>query len=139
MTCRKASILIYPLIVMALLMHSVGGWAAMQSSAQIIDSNALLKAIYLENPEKALSLVSEARQLLASVERGQALAGEPKLKFRGGIEQSPVRSPPEDGEILSRNRKDYDQNPILREIYQHSPLASLRMLKRLREATEKSK
>jgi len=119
-----------------ILAQATGAAAAPQSPPQIVDSNALLKSIYREDPERALALAVEAGQLLAAVERGAAAASEPRLHFRGTAPSA--QTAPQESEILEKNRQSYDQNPILREIYTHSPLASLRMLKRLREATEKN-
>jgi len=128
-----------PLVVMLGVLHpgGVGAAAQLPSTAQIIHANALLSGIWREDPQKATALATEAERLLANVSRKDKAEQEPRLHFRG-TNSTPSQEPPPEGEILKKNQKDFDENPILREIYSHSPLASLRMLKRMREATEKN-
>lgn len=106
-----------------------------RAASQIIHSNALLKSIFEIDPKRATALAAEARRILSDASKGNEIGRAPSLKYRGGPQADP---PSTEGEILSKNRKDFKENPILREIYFHSPLASLRMLKRLREATKKN-
>ena len=58
--------------------------------------------------------------------------------FPGRDLNSPDRGGAQNGAISDGNRKAFDENPVLREIYSRSPLAALRMLKRLREAAGKN-
>jgi len=136
----KATRTIGALLVLALaiFIFDSSGWAATLDKwqRQMIESNALLRTIYKGDPKKATELASEARRLLSQYERNRTTANDLELNFRGthGADEKAEK----DGEILARNRKDFDENPILREIYARSPLASLRMLKRLREAAKKT-
>ncbi len=98
----------------------------------MVEKNALLHTIYRSDPEKALALAAEIERQIAllgdGIEGGDDAA--PRLRFRGPM----TRSAPEDEEDIPKgNRKDFDANPALRRLYKYSPLASLRMLERLRE------
>ena len=100
----------------------------------MVEKNALLHTIYRSDPEKALGLAAEIERQIAPL--GDSNVGgdgtPPRLRFRGPM----TRSAPEDeANILKGNRKDFDANPALKRLYQQSPLASLRMLERLREVT----
>ena len=98
----------------------------------MVGKNALLHTIYRSDPEKALALAAEIERQIAtlsdSTKGGDGAA--PRRRYRGPM----TRSAPEDEEnILKDNRKDFQANPVLKRLYQYSPLASLRMLERLRE------
>ena len=106
---------------------------------EIIRDNALLSAIYQKDPQEALGLAAEIESYLASTgETGRPAAGEsaPELNFRGD-EGTPT--PGRDDDILSRNKKTFDENPVLRNVYYRSPIASLRLLRRFREAANQIK
>jgi hypothetical protein len=107
------------------------------SVTQMIETNALLSIIFKQDPQKAVRLASEVERSLAVARQGGPEVGGPQLRFRGGV-GSRDQAATQDSEIISRNRKDFDENPVLREIYSRSPLASLRMLKRLRDAAGKN-
>ena len=104
----------------------------------IIANNALLNKIYHSDPNTARRYAIEIEhQIDFSTDRGKARGGKgSELRFRG-----PLTRPDEstDKDILRTNRKDLDANPALKRLYQHSPLASLRMLTRLRETASKLK
>ncbi len=98
----------------------------------MVGKNALLHTIYRSDPGKALRLAAEIEHQIAA--RGDGTKGgddaAPRRRFRGPMK----RAAPEDEEdILKGNRKDFQANPALKRLYQYSPLASLRMLERLRE------
>ena len=120
-------------VAMALAVGSTSA-AAEGPVPQIIHDNALLNTIYQKDPEEALGLAAEIESYLASNgETGRPAAGEkaPELKFRGdGGSPAPGR----DDDIIGRNKKDFDENPVLRNVYYRSPMASLRLLRRFREA-----
>ena len=106
---------------------------------KIIFDNALLNTIYQKNPQEALGLAAEIESYLASTAKDkQPAAGEkaPELNFRGD-EGTPT--PGRDDDILSRNKKTFDENPVLRNVYYRSPIASLRLLRRFREAANQIK
>lgn len=111
---------------------------AATAAPAMIGNNALLHTIYRDDPGSALGLASEIERQIAAF--GNSHAGNdgaaPRLRFRGPRSDKPVG---DEDEILKDNRKDYQANPALKRLYQHSPLASLRMLKRLREAAGKLK
>ena len=93
------------------------------------------------HPDKlvALGLAAEIESYLAATAKDkQPAAGEkaPELKFRGD-EGTPT--PGRDDDILSRNKKTFDENPVLRNVYYRSPIASLRLLRRFREAANQIK
>ena len=94
----------------------------------------LLNRIYQQNPQKAVRLAIEAERSLALATPDDA--GKKKPTMRGDF-NSPDRGGAQNGAISDGNRKAFDENPVLREIYSRSPLAALRMLKRLREAAGK--
>lgn len=105
-----------------------------------IQQNALLSRIYTQDPQKAVRLAIEAERTLALATpegRGNKSA-QPRTR---GDRMSPDRGGSRgigiNGDITGENRKALEQNPVLREIYFRSPLAALRMLKRLREAAGK--
>lgn len=124
-------------IAVALFVLALAGsdvWATMpdRPATEIISANALLRQIHENNPTQAVALASEARRLLTIGEGKRGRRPDIQLEFRGA-----PADPPTD-QIIRDHRKDFDENPILREIYSRSPLASLRMLKRLREAAKKA-
>ena len=103
----------------------------------IIRDNALFRTIYAQDPAKARKLALEAEAQIAAGHAGGASNGDLHLRYRGGDETTNSRQNAEDT-ILQKNRKEFDENPVLKELYRSSPLAALRMLKRLREATGKN-
>ncbi len=106
---------------------------------EIIHDNALLSAIYQKDPQEALGLAAEIESYLASTAKDkQPAAGEkaPELNFRGDG-GSPARG--RDDDIIGRNKKDFDENPVLWNVYYRSPIASLRLLRRFREAANQIK
>lgn len=114
---------------------AAGSKTETRTANQIIRSNALLRTIFEIDQQQAVELTAEARRILSTVSQASKTKRSPSLIYRG----SPRAHPPSgEGEIISKNRKDFEENPVLQEIYMHSPLASLRMLKRLREATKKN-
>lgn len=129
------------LIPAALVLTVVAGSAVatdrILSVAQTISANALLKDIHRRDPQQAFELALEAQETLAAAERSDADAQKPAFRLRDGQEASPQASP-EDQESRQKNSEDFDNNPILRDIYGRSPVASLRLLKRLREAATKN-
>jgi len=127
---------IVPALFVCLL--ALGGGSALtdameQRTAEIINGNTLLRQINATDPGKAAGLASEARDMLRARVQGDDRRPDRKLEFRG-----PLRGSPTAEQIRRDHQKDFDENPILREIYARSPLASLRMLKRLREAAKKA-
>ena len=120
---------------------SVGGpsAAAEGPAPRIIFDNALLNTIYLKDPQEALGLAAEIESYLAANgETGRPAAGgkAPDLKFRGdGGSATHGR----DDDIIGRNKKDFDENPVLRNVYYRSPMASLRLLRRFRDAANQIK
>ncbi len=110
---------------------------AATAAPAMIGKNALLQAIYRDDPGSALGLASEIERQITAFSDGHGDSGAaPRLRFRGPRSNRPVG---DEEEILKDNRKDYQANPALKRLYQLSPLASLRMLKRLREAAGKLK
>jgi hypothetical protein len=125
------------LLVWALMMPQDASLAEGRAVPPVVRDNALLKEIYRHNPAQALSLAAEVENELSSARVGnqnRQNAGSTRLKFRGEI---PEDRPGLEDDAFRKNRKDFDENPLLRKMYFHSPLASLRMLKRLREAAGK--
>lgn len=105
----------------------------------IIANNALLDQINRADPATARRFASEIERQIASLANDGKVHGQndaPELRFRGTLTR-PDGAPDED--ILRTNREDFDANPALKRLYQYSPLASLRMLTRLREAADKLK
>lgn len=103
----------------------------------MIQQNALLNTIYKQDPQQAVRLAIEAERTLALATPDGPGAGKPEPRTRGGLD-GPDPGSTRDGGITEGNRKAFDENPVLREIYSRSPLAALRMLKRLREAAGKN-
>ena len=104
----------------------------------MVEKNALLHTIYRSDPGKALGLAAEIERQIATLRDGTkgGDGAAPRRRYRGPM----TRSAPEDEEdILKGNRKDFQANPALKRLYQYSPLASLRMLERLREVAAKLK
>ena len=128
------------LFAFACLVAAIGGARAGNTAAApaMIGKNALLHTIYRSDPGAALGLASEIEHQIAAL--GDSAKGgddaAPRLRFRGPQSDKPIG---DEEKILQDNRKDYQANPALKRLYQHSPLASLRMLKRLREAAGKLK
>lgn len=117
---------------------AVAGTAGTTTMPPVVRGNALLAAIHRADPAKALDFAREIESQIAAflaTERDTE-AGGPRLRYRGPAGRSKLR---DQDDILQRNRKDFDDNPALKRLYQHSPLASLRMLKRLREAAGRTK
>ncbi len=111
---------------------------------KIIFDNALLNTIYQKDPQEALGLAAEIDSYLAATAKdkqpakGGPAKGDkvPELNFRDS-EGTPV--PGRDDDIIKRNKKAFEENPVLRNIYFRSPVASLRLLRRVREAANQIK
>ena len=109
---------------------------------QLIKDNKLLRVIYQKDPQTALGLAAEIDSYLAVTAKdkqpakgGPAKDGNvPELKFR---DSDAVPVPGRDDDIIKRNKKAFEENPVLRNIYFRSPVASLRLLKRFRDAASK--
>lgn len=106
------------------------------AAAQIISANELLRDIHRQDPQRAFDFALEAQEILAAAD-GETGARNPQLRFLDTHPSMPEATS-DASEIKQKIQKDFDKNPILREIYSRSPMASLRMLKRLREAAKKS-
>ena len=132
-SAKRRSGLFFAVIVGAFALAASKAVAAEQGwIPPMIQQNALLSTIYKQDPQKAVQLAIEAERSLALAGESGPGAGAPPPRTRSGLD-SPDRDPAQDGGIMRRNRKAFDENPVLREIHSRSPLASLRMLKRLRE------
>ena len=108
---------------------------------QLIQDNKLLKVIYQKDPQTAVNLATEIESYLAAAKDRQPAKGGPEkggklpeLNFRDS-DTTPV--PGRDDDIIKRNKKAFEENPVLRNIYFHSPVASLRLLARFRDAAGK--
>ena len=115
-----------------------GNVLALESTPEIIRANALLESIYNKNPTEGVRLANEVRTFLASAERGELSKGrgaDPMLRRRGG--QGTAPDDPE-SEMERQNKKVFEENPALKKIYFYSPVAFLRMLKRIRTAAGQS-
>ncbi|MEE8516271.1 MAG: hypothetical protein V3T02_06500, partial [Alphaproteobacteria bacterium] len=118
--------------------------AAKEPVPQLIKDNKLLGVIYQKDPQTALNLAAEIDSYLAATAKdkqpakgGPAKGGKvPELKFRDS-DAAPV--PGKDDDIIKRNKKAFEENPVLRNIYFRSPVASLRLLQRFRDAASKIK
>ncbi len=122
------------LAVIGLSVLVAGNVLALETAPEIIRANALLGSIYDNNPAEGVRLADEVRTYLASIERGEPpkdRGSAPTLRRRGGPGIAP--GDPE-SEMERQNKKVFEENPALRKMYFHSPLAYLRMLKRIREA-----
>ena len=108
--------------------------SALEDAPAIIHDNALLKAVYEKEAATGLWFAGEIRALLVAARRGKGPnSGGVSLRFRGGGAATVQPGDPE-SEMERQNRTVFEENPALREIYFHSPVAYLRMLKRLRQA-----
>ena len=90
------------------------------------------RACHQRDPARAISLISEILDRIALLDRRKSQgndAGGIPLRRRDADPPPPPIGPPDD-----RTKKDLQENPILRDLYSRSPLASLRMLQRMREA-----
>jgi hypothetical protein len=106
---------------------------------QIVGDNRLLGLIHRRNPELAKSFVAEIREKIALLDRrGGRGNGAARIPLH---RRDPMGAPPSPSvETLDeRTRKDLGENPLLRDLYARSPLASLRMLERMREAAGQGK
>jgi hypothetical protein len=111
-----------------------GGALAADTADQLIRANKLLAEVYGKNPQSALRLAEDLRVSLASAEGGRlqrARTTEPRFRRRGG---SDARTGEPESEIERQNREVLENNPALRKLLFHSPVAYLRLLKRLRQA-----
>ncbi|MCZ6885353.1 MAG: hypothetical protein O7E53_03185 [Alphaproteobacteria bacterium] len=128
------------ILAVAMVIAMGGALAAAEGPVpQLIHDNKLLKVIYQKDPQTALGLAAEIESYLAATAKDkQPAAGEkaPELKFRGDAD---TPAPGRDDDILSRNKKTFDENPVLRNVYYRSPIASLRLLRRFREAANQIK
>ena len=105
---------------------------------QLIHDNKLLKVIYQKDPQTAVNLATEIESYLAAAKDRQLAKGRkvPELNFR---DSDATPAPGQDDDIIKRNKKAFEENPVLRNIYFHSPVASLRLLERFRDAAGKLK
>lgn len=111
-----------------------GGAFAADTVNQLVRSNKLLAEVYGKNPQAALRLAEELRVSLAAAESGKlrrARTTERRFRRRGG---SDTRTGEPQSEIERQNREVLENNPALRKLLFHSPVAYLRMLKRIRQA-----
>ena len=128
-------------IIRVLLLGLVGlpllmavGPLAMEQASQMIRANALLAVVYNKDPAAGIRFANEVHAYLASARQGdisKTRAPGPRFKRRGGAALQP--GDPE-SEMERQNREVLEDNPALRKMYFHSPVAYLRMLKRLRQA-----
>ena len=101
---------------------------------RIVEDNRLLGLIHRRNPDWAKSFVVEIREKIALLDRRR---GQGKDAARIPLRRrDPDRVPASQSieALYDRTREDLRENPILRDLYSRSPLASLRMLERMREA-----
>ena len=133
------------ILAVAMVIAMGGALAAAEGPVpQLIHDNKLLKVIYQKDPQTALGLAAEIDSYLASTAKdkqpakGGPAKGDkvPELNFRDS-EGAP--SPGQDDDIIKRNKKAFEENPVLRNIYFRSPVASLRLLRRFREAANQIK
>ena len=105
---------------------------------ELIRQNALLRTIYREDPEKAVRFTQELMSLAAK-ERSESprpKTGEGMMKFR--------KKPPKNildsrHQLSPEDQSDLARNPAIDDLYSRSPVASLRMLQRLRDAAGQTK
>ncbi len=106
--------------------------------SSIIANNALLYKIYHSDPNTARRYASEIERQIAA--RSDSNVGgdgaAPRLRFRSPLTR---RDGVTEQDVPSDKRRDLEANPALKRLYQSSPLASLRMLERLRETAGKLK
>jgi hypothetical protein len=110
------------------------GALANEPAKQLIRSNALLEEVYGKNPQAALHLAEELRVSLVAAENGKlqrARTSEPRFRRRGG---SDTQTGQPQSEIERQHREVLETNPALRKLLFHSPVAYLRLLKRIRQA-----
>ncbi|MDX1485327.1 MAG: hypothetical protein R3229_12690 [Alphaproteobacteria bacterium] len=106
--------------------------AAMERAEDMIRANALLAAVHERSPAAAQQFAREINGFLAAARQGESVDKEPRFRRRGGEGIQP--GDPE-SEMERQNREVLERNPALRRMFFHSPVAYLRMLKRLRQAT----
>ena len=112
----------------------MGGALAMEAAPQMIRANALLAVVYRHDPAAGIRFATEVHTYLTSARQGKILSTRPpgpRFKRRGGAALQP--GDPE-SEMERQNKQVFEKNPALRKMYFHSPVAYLRMLKRLRQA-----
>ena len=98
----------------------------------------MLQNIYQSDPKAARRYASEIERQIAA-RSDSNLGGDgaaPRLRFRSPLTR---RDGVTEEEIPIDKRRDLEANPALKRLYQSSPLASLRMLERLRETASKLK
>jgi hypothetical protein len=105
----------------------------------LVNDNRLLSAIHRIDPQRARAFASEIVDKISLLDRrrrqGVNAVNTPLQRREPGI----TRPPRPNAELDERTRRDLKENPILRNLYSRSPLASLRMLERMREAAGKQK
>ena len=109
--------------------------SAMETAPEMVRANALLAAVHKKDPAAGIRFANEVHTYLASARQGELSKGGtagPRFKRRGGATVEP--GDPE-SEMERQNKQVFEENPALRKMYFHSPVAYLRMLKRLRQAT----
>jgi len=92
-------------------------------------TNPLLMKIYNKDPRQAKAILADIRSLMKNPDaHGQtSTSGDLPLETRGAASLDAKRR-------LQKDRKLIKQNPLLDELYNKSPLATLRMLERMKEA-----
>ena len=118
----------------AMVLSLAPGSFAKEPTSQMVRANALLGAVYKKDPAAGMRFASEVHTFLASAEQGgaaKAATAGPRFKRRGGATVEP--GDPE-SEMERQNKQVFEENPALRKMYFHSPVAYLRMLSRLRQA-----
>ncbi len=131
-TTALVGVLLLGLVGLPLL--TAGGTLAMEAAPQMIRANALLAAVYNKDPAAGIRFANEVHTYLASARQGKILkdrSSGPRFKRRGGAALQP--GDPE-SEMERQNKQVFEENPALRKMYFHSPVAYLRMLSRLRQA-----
>ncbi len=131
-TTALVGVLLLGLVGLPLLM--AGGTLAMEQASQMIRANALLAVVYKKDPAAGIRFANEVHAFLASASQGELSTTRPpgpRFKRRGGAALQP--GDPE-SEMERQNRRVFEENPALRKMYFHSPVAYLRMLSRLRQA-----
>ncbi len=132
---RMTSLIGFLLLVLAgLPLLAAGGALAMEQAPQLIRTNVLLAVVYKKDHAVGLRFATEVHTYLASARQGKLSksgAVGPRFRRRGGAALQP--GDPE-SEMERQNRRVFEENPALHKMYFHSPVAYLRMLKRLREA-----
>ena len=100
----------------------------------IVNGNRLLTAIHRIDPRGARAFAAEIVDKISLLDRRRGRGANTANIPLHRREPETIRPPPADGKLDERTRRDLEENPILRDLYSRSPLASIRMLQRMREA-----